>query len=264
MYRAIFIILIFCLGSEDISLRKSNSIRLFVKQVGGGFVEIPEPEKNYVPLVAGGDYTIKVISDSITHIKCRFPNLEIDKRVQGKNEFITTVSIPKETVRGSTFYLNVFRKSGIMAILNFEIVKRGEITRISYLTPYPKQYKGTDFVKPNTTYTLLLEGENMELAKFNIPRFPKLISGSFITFYSQKIGYENKGLSLKFRIGEAERGLITSLRVFLDKETITDINADIVVPWAIYTFAAQNNSSQGLLVNSDKHTTDLNLIQIGE
>ena len=236
---------------------------MLVKPLGKDFVAIPNPEKIYVPLVAGDSYIIKIQSDSMTHFKCRFPNLETDSRVPNPSEFETDVTIPKETLRGTTFYINVYRQGSNIITLNFEVVKRGEISRIYYVSPeFAKQKKGIDYVKTNTTYTLVLEGENMEMANFNINRFPMLIPGTFITLYSQKTNCNNKGLMLKFRIGTAEKGVATSLLYFLDKVGITDINADIIVPWATYTFGSGDVFESKLPVDYAKHSTDLKVLQV--
>lgn len=239
-----------------------KKVFLSIKPLGKDFTAIPNPEKIYVPLVAGDSYIIKIQSDSITQIRCRFPNLESDSKVPDPSVFETDVTIPNQTERGTTYYINVYRQGSSVVTLNFEIVKRGRISAISYTEPeYAKQKKGIDFVKPNTMYGVILEGTNMEVAKFNISRFPKLIPGTFISLYSQKTE-PNKGLLLKFRTGSGEEGLSTSLLYFLNKETITDWNADIVVPWILYTFGSGETFKSGLPVNNTRHTSDLTLLQL--
>ncbi|MBX7243042.1 MAG: hypothetical protein K1X92_14965 [Bacteroidia bacterium] len=239
-----------------------KSVFLYVKPLGKEFTAISNPEKIYVPLVAGDSYIIKIQSDSITEIKCRFPNLESESRVPDPSVFETDVTIPAGTERGTTYYINVYRQGSSVVTLNFEIVKRGKISAIYYTEPeIAKQKKGIDLLKPNTVYGLMLQGENMNVARFNISRFPKLIPGTFLSLYSQKTE-PGKGLLLKVRTGTGEKGLSTSLLYFLNKETITDMNADIVVPWILYTFGNGETFSSGLPVDYSKHSSDLTLIQL--
>jgi hypothetical protein len=194
---------------------------------------------------------------------CKFPNLEKESLIPSGNEFTLDISLPENTGRGNTFYLNIFTQENLAITFNFEVVFRGRIESIQYLAPtVPKHKKNIDIVAPNSFYTLIFEGENMEFAMLNVPRMPYLLNGNFITLHSQTVGFNEKSWLLRIRTGKGEATLTTSLFYFLNKIGIKDKNADMDVPWVRYSIGSGHLINPMLPINPKSHLTDLSMLQL--
>lgn len=258
-----FFIFVFLFSISSLFAKKITNITLEIKKVGGEYIKIPCDETFSVPLVAGDTYILRIKADSLQSIVARFPSLEEKVKIYSPKVFETDVSIPKHTARGTSYFINVINKGENPIIINFEVVVRGKVEMIRYKNAdVPKRLQNIDLVKVNSTYNLSFEGDGMAYANLSVPRFPMLISGTFITLYSQEIGYEDKSMMLKIRIGKAEKELTTSLLYFINKMGIRDKNADIDVPWVRYTIGSGEVFKPQLPVDTKEGLTDLTVMQI--
>lgn len=258
-----FLLMITFFSSSSLYAEKTSRIQLEIKKVGGEYIKIPLDENVSVPLVAGDTYILRIKGDSLHAIVARFPGLEEKVNIYSPKVFETDVSIPKNTLRGTSYFINVVNRGNNPVIINFEVVVRGKVEMIRYKDEeVPKRHQTIDLVKANSTYNLSFEGEGMAYANLCIPRFPMLIGGTFITLYSQEIGYQKKAMLLKIRIGKAEKELTTSLLYFINKMGIRDKNADIDVPWVRYTIGSGEVFKPQLPVDIKEGLTDLTVMQI--
>lgn len=241
----------------------AEPIQLAIKPLGSDYIKIPVGEKGAIPIIAGENYMLKLSGTSLNKIMSLFPYTEKEKIITPTNVYFVAIKVPKDAKRGNTYCITACAEVGNPKTFCFEVVTKGKIEEIRYVAnELPKHLGGVDRLNPNKTYSLVFSGKEMENAKFNVNRFPNLVSGTFISLFSQQSNYESKGLMLQFRVQKGEKELTTSLLYHLNNIGIIDANADMDMPWIRYTIGTGDVFNPQLPVDASAHLSDLNRVQL--
>lgn len=241
----------------------AEAIQLSIKALGGEYISIPLGERGAIPVIAGETYMLKISGNRLNKIMSLFPYTEKEKNINPTNTHFVAVRVPQDAQRGNTYCITACAEIGHPKTFCFEVVTKGKIEEIRYIADeLPKHLGGVDRLNPNKTYSLVFTGKEMENAKFNVTRFPSLVSGTFISLFSQHIGYEARGLMLQFRAQKGEKALTTSLLYHLNNIGIIDQNADMDMPWIRYTIGTGDVFNPQLPIDASAHLSDLNRVQL--
>ena len=242
----------------------AETISLSIKELRGTYIQIPVTEKGAIPIIAGEMYMLKIAGTNLNKIMSLFPYTEKEKNIVPTNTYFLAIKVPQEAKRGNTYCITACTEVGHPKTFCFEVVTKGKIEEIRYVAnELPKHLGGgVDRLNPNKTYSLVFTGKDMANAKFNVARFPSLVSGTFISLFAQQSGYESKGLMLQFKVQKGEKDLTTSLLYHLNNIGIIDQNADMDMPWIRYTIGTGDVFNSQLPVDASAHISDLNRVQL--